>query len=434
VITYLTQLFVTAPALLYTLAAVAALAAIAVSVVVGRRLATVVRRIGAGRVACYGVAMLCTGLSIDTSWKFFTERLGITNVWERGALFAIIEAGLISCAIVMSANIRSGGTPGFARTLAWSLTGFAGYMALVEAGPVLGMARVVLGPILGLVMLHMALGIEVREIAPARRGAVAQLARELQARVMSRFGLADDDRTAAERTRHRWATRAAQLACASPSTVRHHSVKLAKAVRKAGAAHDAQARERLLREISVLRHATALVTYTPPSPWESHGVPTSVPTSSHETVPIRSHGIPTGVPTDSHETTDPIGLTAVPTSAVPIRSHERSHEIPTNGVPTGPHSFPRDSHGRSHGIPTSSHGAAPTDSHEFPRNSQEQTPAVPTERRRRTVPQYAEEVRRVRAGGSKISPQDVIELTRCSKNTATKVVRLLVGEGYIATT
>jgi hypothetical protein len=218
-------------------------------------------------------------VSLDTSWRFFGERLGIHGL-EQGVMFSVVELALIACALGMRVNVRrvdpATGRPGPAgapRLVAWALCGLSGYAALLLSGPVEGIARVALGPILGLVMLHLALGIEIRNRITVRTGAWVRVGAELRERALSRLGLADDDRDAATRIRHRAVRRAARLALATGSPWR--TARLARALRTAQVAHDPLARERLLAELAVLRCADELATLPLPSPWLAVSTPVS---------------------------------------------------------------------------------------------------------------------------------------------------------------
>jgi hypothetical protein len=218
-------------------------------------------------------------VSLNTSWRFFGERLGVTGA-ERVVMFSVLELAFVACALGMRANVRQAdpatGRPGSAgapRLVAWALCGLAGYAALVLSGPVDGVARVALGPVLSLVMLHLALGIEIRHRTGVRTGTWARVAGELRERALSRFGLADDDRDAVTRTRERAVTRAARLALAHRTP--WAPARLARALRTAGVAHDPALRERLLAELAVLRYADELATIDLPSPWTRDPVPTT---------------------------------------------------------------------------------------------------------------------------------------------------------------
>lgn len=219
----------------------------------------------AGAKGFYFVALMSIGVSVDTSWRFFEQRLGITDVVERVVLFSVMEAALVACGWAMRGGVRQNGRPGPARLVAWALTAFAAFAAFSLSGPVAGTARVLLGPVLGLVMLHLALGIEIRA-ARRRTTTWARVGRELRERLLSLLGLGDDGRDALARTRDKAALRAAKLAIASPWTPRRKA-RLRKALHASHVAHDPVQRDRMLRELGVLQHADKLAETTQPAPW-----------------------------------------------------------------------------------------------------------------------------------------------------------------------
>jgi hypothetical protein len=290
------------PLLVAIAAAAAVVVVLAVVVLVVRRLvrslaAAVARRRGengsaSGAPLFYVVACMSTGVSVNTSWRFFGERLHITDVPERVVMFAVLEAAFVACAYGMRANVRQpGGQPGAPRAVAWGLTVLSAYMAIAESDFWEGIARVALGPVLGIVALHLALGVEIRHASPQASTGWAQLVREMRERVLSRFGLANDDRDAATRTRHRAAVRAARLAAGKASRFRQQ--RLAHAVRAAGVAYDQDARERMLAELAALKSLDALTNLTPPSPWGPIGTSIDAVEASgerHETPAVPPEG------------------------------------------------------------------------------------------------------------------------------------------------
>ena len=220
----------------------------------------------AGSRGFYLVAFMSLLVSVDTSWRFFGDKLGITNVYERAAMFAVVEVALIACGFAMRAGIRSpNGKPGPARLILWALCAASGYMAFDLAGPVSGLARVTLGPVLGVVMLHLALGIELRH-SRQRVTTWARVSRELKERFLSRLGLGDDERDALARTRDRAARRAAHLARASWFTP-YRKTRLDRALRAANVAHDDRMRGRLMAELAAVQHADELRRLDLASPW-----------------------------------------------------------------------------------------------------------------------------------------------------------------------
>lgn len=221
----------------------------------------------------YLVAVMSMAVSVDTSWRFFTTDLHITDVRERVVMFAVLEVAFIACGYGMRANVRAHGRPGAPRLVAWALCGMAAYMAWQLSGVAEGLARVALGPVLGLVMLHLALGIEIRA-GHARSTAWARVGHEVRERLLSRMGLADDTRDALARTRERAVQRAARLALADPKVL-WREARLHRALRTARVADDPAARARLLAEIATARHAGGLAELPMESPWLEPAVPAS---------------------------------------------------------------------------------------------------------------------------------------------------------------
>ncbi len=254
-----------------------AVMAVVLLAVLGRR---IVRRMPPGTPWFYYLASVGgLAVSLNTSWRFFGDRLGVTGA-ERVVMFSVVELALIACALGMRVNVRRmdpvTGRPGPAgapRMVAWVLCGLSAYAALLLSGPIEGIARVALGPTLSLVMLHLALGIEIRNHTRVRTGTWARVGIEVRERVLSRLGLADDDRDALTRTRERAARRAAQLALGEQTALR--TARLSRALRASYVAHDPVMRERMLAELAVLRHARELATLPLASPWAQASTPST---------------------------------------------------------------------------------------------------------------------------------------------------------------
>ncbi|QYN41082.1 hypothetical protein K1T35_47935 (plasmid) [Pseudonocardia sp. DSM 110487] len=235
-----------------------------------------------GARAFYVVALSALLVSADTSWRLF-EWLGITAIWERAVLFAVMEISMIACGVAMRSGVRTTGRPGPARLLGWALCGVAAFGAIAFSGPVVGVLRVLLGPVLSLVALHLALGIEIRSRDHARSSTWERVVRELRERALSRLGLADDQRDALTRTRDRAARRAARLALAGKTTLLRRR-RLERALRASNVAHDELAKARMLTELAAIRHADKLSNLDQPSPWnEPPGKKTQIDAELEET-------------------------------------------------------------------------------------------------------------------------------------------------------
>lgn len=202
----------------------------------------------------YAAAVLCSGLSLDTAYRFFGERLHIDGFVFNGvsveliALCGIGEFILLACGYAMRHNVRRPeGKPGPAQALAFALLVAASLMAIALDGPVAGGVRAFFGPFLALAALHMALGIEVHVKQGKSNGTFARIGREVRERLLSRLGLADDNRDAAARTRDRAADRAARLAAGH--FVPFRRARLARAIRQSDAGIDPRQRERLVAQL-----------------------------------------------------------------------------------------------------------------------------------------------------------------------------------------
>ncbi|WP_280463526.1 hypothetical protein [Nocardia carnea] len=214
----------------------------------------------------YLAAAATLPLSVNTSWHFFEDTLGIKNTVELVGMAAIMEFVLVVCGIGMAVNVNRFGDPGPFRTIVWGICGFSGWTAWhmsETTGEAVG--RLVLGPILGAVMLHVALGL-IKRSKHQRTGVVARVGRELRERMLSRIGLADDERDAAQRTRDRAATRAVELSL--PKRFRwSRQARLERALLAAGVADDPSLRDRLMARRQVVHNAHRLAELDQGSPW-----------------------------------------------------------------------------------------------------------------------------------------------------------------------
>jgi hypothetical protein len=254
---------------------------------------------GAG--AFYVAAVLSMTVSVNTSWRFFGTVLGISNIPERAVMFAVLEVGLLACGYAMADSVRRSGAPGPARMVAWLLCAVSAFMAWQLSGPLPGTARVILGPLFGLIFLHLALGIEVRANHTTHTGTLARIARELRERVLSRVGLADDDRDAAARTRDRNALTVARLAA------RRHLGPIgrrrqAKAFARSGMSGDVTKRTAMLSELSGLRSLDTLSRLELPSIWETSVSADGATTGA--TVPDNPTTMPDSMPHSAPEPED----------------------------------------------------------------------------------------------------------------------------------
>lgn len=246
----------------------------------GLRKLTASVRLGTPAVRVAAIAAVgSTAYSADTSWRFAADYLDMGSTIERATMFGAAELGLFATALMARQNLNGPrGAPGVPGVLVWVITGVQIIPAYAESGPVGGTVRAFVGPVMAALLWHLAMGIELRHRRPdaESRGLAAVLGRELRERFLSRLGLAERNRDAAQITRDRATVRAvalaAHLAEMTPQqrgrrrgrrTVR----RLSAAVARAAVGTDGEQRRKLLDELAVRRHAAALATVPLASPW-----------------------------------------------------------------------------------------------------------------------------------------------------------------------
>ncbi|MFE3853411.1 hypothetical protein ACFXPN_20025 [Streptomyces griseorubiginosus] len=218
-------------------------------------------------------ALVCTGFSADTSWRFADHELHMTT-GERAWLFAAGEVVLVVCAVMARANKiatatdGAAGTPGVPGVMVWCIAGVQVIPAFTESGLVGGLVRAVFGPVMAALLWHLAMGLEIRVTRPEAlsTGLPAQIGHELRERLLSHLGLATRNRTAEEITRDRAHARAVRLGA------RRHlgpwgRARLAAAVTRTRATVDGTRRHHLLQDLAGRRTTEQLRTMDVPSPW-----------------------------------------------------------------------------------------------------------------------------------------------------------------------
>ncbi|WP_405403960.1 hypothetical protein [Streptomyces sp. NBC_01104] len=226
-------------------------------------------------------AVGCTAYSADTSWRFAADYLDMRGTTERTAMFAAAELALFATALLARQNLHGPKqAPGLPGVLTWVITAVQVIPAYAESGVVGGTVRAFVGPVMAALLWHQAMGIELRIRTPeaASHSLLARIGREARERGLSRLGIAEHDRDAAQISRDRATRRAvalaAQLAERTPEQCagwrgRRTARRLSRAVALASVGIDMRQREVLLHQLAVRRHATALATIELPSPWNA---------------------------------------------------------------------------------------------------------------------------------------------------------------------
>ncbi|WP_399037067.1 hypothetical protein [Streptomyces sp. ASQP_92] len=227
-------------------------------------------------------AVGCTAYTADTSWRFAADYLDMGGTAERIAMFAAAELALFANSLLARQNLSGpNGTPGAPGVLVWVITGVQVIPAYAESGVVGGTVRAFVGPVMAAMLWHLAMGIDLRHHKPdaASRGLLAMVGREFRERFLSRLGLAERDRDAAQITRDRATLRAVELAARLAEMTpkqrgrrrgQRVNRRLSKAVARASAGMNREQRRKLLDMLAARRHASSLATVDLPSPWDEH--------------------------------------------------------------------------------------------------------------------------------------------------------------------
>ena len=175
-------------------------------------------------------------------------------------MFAAAEFALIVCGAAMAVSVRHTGRPAPGpKIVVWAMCTVAAYMAIAEAASTAeAIGRILLGPALAAIMLHLGLGLEIR-LRPHRtpNPTFTRIWTEIRERALSRLGLADDQRTAAQRTRDRKALKAAALSRPRRAPW-SRPARLERAVLAAGIADNPELRNRMLARIAACQNAHQL--------------------------------------------------------------------------------------------------------------------------------------------------------------------------------
>jgi hypothetical protein len=230
------------------------------------------RRRGEGRGTglFYAAAVAGMVVSLNTSWSYFGEVIGITDVVERGVMFFPLELAQLACGWGMRASIRRHGKPGPARFIAWFLCAISAYMAWGLSGFWVAVVRVLLGPVLSLVMLHLALGIEIRSLKVGADSVLARVSAELRERLLAYLGLSDEGRDAQAIARRLRVRRAVRVYMTGKGTPRQRS-RFTKLLAKADLANDPEALEMFINSMKLAANVERIHDLRYPMPFEVPG-------------------------------------------------------------------------------------------------------------------------------------------------------------------
>ncbi|MFC9311064.1 hypothetical protein ACFTWH_28045 [Streptomyces sp. NPDC057011] len=176
------------------------------------------RKFSAGTLAAVAAFIICTSVSLNTSYRFTgdAEGLAMTSTPERLLACAAFESLMAMCVLgarerMADTESRSGGWYGSA---VWIFAALSAVPAYVEGSGFTAatMVRIIVGSFGSALAAHSALGLELRHrTGDESQTAMAQIARDLRERLMARLGLAHRSRSAEEIARDRALDKAVDL-------------------------------------------------------------------------------------------------------------------------------------------------------------------------------------------------------------------------------
>jgi len=342
------------------LIATAALTAITLGVLLVRRGTRALRgwKASAGVKGAALVALMATGVSMDTNWMFWGTHLHVDNPVLRAFLFADLEEALIVFAIQARENTLredGNGKQGIQGVLVWVMSGLAMLPAWIEAGWMEGTVRALAGPGLAALLWHFALGLEFKVTRPKieRDRTLAKIARNLRERILARLGIVGPDQSALEIRQDRALDEVVRLTMRlgtfNPKMFREArrkrlSDRQKDAVRRSGAAEEWNRLQEILKRTWIIRNAAGLADLEMPSPWEAQlevmlaearertrSAAQGAPKPKRETAPnapTSAPGVPLPLPTGATATAPTTATEARPTvPTTPAPDHSRAQEI-----------------------------------------------------------------------------------------------------------
>lgn len=174
------------------------------------------RKFSAGTIAAVFAFIVCTSVSLNTSYRFTQDGLGMQGTAERLLSCAAFESLIAMC--VLGARERMDGetkSPGWYGSAVWIFAALSSVPAWHEGGGFTTgtVVRVIVGSFGSALAAHSALGLELRHRTGSEsQSPMAQIARDLRERLMARLGLAHRGRTAQQIAQARALDKAVDLA------------------------------------------------------------------------------------------------------------------------------------------------------------------------------------------------------------------------------
>lgn len=241
------------------------------------------RKFSAGTLAAVAAFIVCTSVSLNTSYRFTLDGLLMTGTAERVLSCAAFECLIAMCVLGARERLASDKqSPGWFGSAVWIFAALSAVPAWQEGGGFTTgtVVRVIVGSFGAALSAHSALGLELRHRTGAEsQSPMALITRDLRERLMATLGLSQRGRTAAKIARDRALSRAVDLAdeydrlSAQDKQKRGPKIakKLASALDRAGCADDEAQKELFRSRVALRRYATELDIAPSESPWHEGG-------------------------------------------------------------------------------------------------------------------------------------------------------------------
>jgi len=251
------------------------------------------RKLSAGTLAAALAFVVCTSVSLNTSYRFTLDGLGMTGTAERVLSCAAFEALIAMCVLGARERLASkDATPGWYGTAVWLFAALSSVPAWHEGGGLTAgtVVRIIVGSFGSALSAHAALGLELKH----RTGGQSQspgalIVRELRERLMARLGLIQRGRDAQQITQDRYMDRAVELADEYdrlPPSERDRKdgrklcARLAQAMDRAGCT-EPKRREIFNRRLAMRRDAASLPGISLPPTWQAQPTPQEQAAAAH---------------------------------------------------------------------------------------------------------------------------------------------------------
>ncbi|WP_367137039.1 MULTISPECIES: hypothetical protein [Streptomyces] len=237
------------------------------------------RKFSAGVLSACFAFVVCTSVSLNTSYGFTHDGLGMTHAAERALSCAAFESLVMMC--VFGARERMAGdekSPGWYGSAVWVFAALSSVPAWHEGGGFTTgtTVRVIVGSFGSALSAHAALGLDLKHRSGEESQApTAVILRDLRERLMARLGLAVRNRTAQDIARERALAKAVELADKGARLSAEDrkkkgakiGAKLAGALDRADIATDPAQKHLFLERLGTRRNAETLYDYTAPASW-----------------------------------------------------------------------------------------------------------------------------------------------------------------------